>query len=69
MNKTVRVLLSDAQLPDSFHDYAFDYAQDGRALLPAREPPHQCPLGRLLGDKVNGTAPKGYSPTDSWDRR
>ena len=55
MNKTVRVLLSDAQLPDSFHDYAFDYAQDGRALLPSREPPHQCPLGRLLGDKVNGT--------------
>ena len=52
--KVIRTLLSESKLPCCFHEYAYDYFLEGYNLLPSREPPHDCRLGRLLGKKPSG---------------
>ena len=50
----VRKLLERAKAPYNFWGWAWDDAEEGRSLMPSREPPHDCSLGRLLSsvDKV-----------------
>ena len=41
-------------VPYEFWCYIWDHEEEGRNLRPSREPPHDCRLGRLLGEKPNG---------------
>ena len=54
LNSSVRKELAQARLPLDFWGWAWDHAEEGHALRPSREPPHDCALGRLLGDKPAG---------------
>ena len=48
-----RKTLHGGNLPVGFWGAAWDDAEEGQSLLPSREPPHHCSLGRLLsGDWV-----------------
>jgi len=48
--------LALAKLPLCFHELCWAWFEDGHALKPSREAPHDCSLGRLVG---NGHKPKG----------
>ena len=52
--KVVATLLERSRLPLCFHEPAWCYFEEGHALKPSREPPHDCSLGRLLGTKPPG---------------
>ena len=43
----------------SFWGWAFDHAEEGRNLMPSREPPHDCALGRLLSKDGQVVKPPG----------
>ena len=50
----VRAALEGARLPLCFHDLAWAWFEDGHALKPSRQAPHDTSLARLTGNKPKG---------------
>jgi len=56
-------------LPYEFWGPAWDHCEQGRYLTPSKDPPHTCPLGKLLGEKPKGAFRRPFGclcyPTDA----
>mgnify|MGYP003941231743 CR=1 FL=1 len=50
----VGTALAQSKLPLAFHDLCWAWFEDGHALKPSRDPPHDCSLGRLTNIKPKG---------------
>ena len=50
----VRATLEEALMPLCFHDLCWAWWEDGHALKPSRQAPHDCSLARLTGKKPKG---------------
>ena len=54
-----RKTLQQSNLPVGFWGAAWDDTEEGQSLIPSREPPHDCSLGRLLSTDAKAIKPKG----------
>ena len=54
-----RKTLHGGNLPVGFWGAAWDDTEEGQSLLPSREPPHHCSLGRLLSSEGKIVKPTG----------
>ena len=62
----VAKLLARSLLPLCFHELAWCYFEEGQALKPSREPPHDCSLGRACSAPSRpsrSAGPSAASPT------
>ena len=59
MAATRKYLIQGKNAPFNFWAWAWDHAEEGRNLLPSREPPHDCALGRLLSKDGKVVKPPG----------
>ena len=55
INATVRVELAQSRMPLDFWGWCWDHVEEGQSLKPSRSPPHDCALGRFLGEKPPGS--------------
>ena len=54
-----RKTLQQGNLPVGFWGVAWDDTEEGQCLIPSREPPHDCALGRLLSTGAKTVKPNG----------
>ena len=54
-----RKTLQQGNLPVVFWGSAWDDTEEGQSLIPSREPPHDCALGRLLSTDAKTVKPSG----------
>ena len=55
----MRTEFAQGKMPYEFHEYAYAHGEEGRMLLPSREPPHHCKLGKLLSSSGTVVKPPG----------